>query len=330
MPEPARKPDAHRITAHLDALSASLWIGPARKWWPKYVFHFAELKNTVAILESNELRARSLQPMAVDTASPSVMSHTEQQWQDQVRLYFRPRTPTLYQCEGFRPPAEYGSAGAHSPMPFFFLFDAKDVLTRATTRFSNGNLSKITTPRNQVGDDADFFEQLPFREIYHSSWVSPEERDQIINRRHAEVIVPQRMDLSALKYIWCRSPAERDTLVNSLSPSARKTYLSKIGAGGNNQLYHRLWTFVEDVTLEQNRAVFHFNPDTRTPGPFAAKMTFRSTHGTLVWEDPRFMAKEVFTINIPQYTLPTDYEVELTLNDNRAYLGRFSWTDWLL
>jgi len=322
MHEPGRKADADRIIAHLDALAQSDWIG-ARKWWPKYVFHFAELQNTVSILENHELRARSLQPMAVYTASPSVMAHTAQEWQDHVRFYFRPRTPTQRQCEGFRPPGEYGSAGAHSPMPFFFLFDSKEVLTRATTRFSNGNLSKRSHPQNRVGDTADFFERLPFNEIYHDSAFAPEDRDRIINRRHAEVIVPERMNLGALRYIWCRSAAEYHTLVNSISPQARKTYLSKIGTGEGGQFHNRLWTFVEDVTSEQNRAVFHFNPSTLTPGPFAANITLQSTAGTLVWENPGFMAESSFTLNIPQYTLPTDYDIALTLNGDRAYLGRF-------
>lgn len=322
---PELKADAARIEAHLSALAESDWIGSARKWWPKYVFHFAELKNAVSILESGELRARSLQPMAVDTASSSVISHTDEEWRRQVRFYFRPRTPTQYQCEGFRPPHAYGSAGAHSPMPFVFLFDSKDVLTRQTTRFSNGNLGKYGV---QVGNDAAFFEQLPFREIYHDDAFTRENRDLIVNRRHAEVIVPERMDLNPLRYIWCRSGAEYQTLVNSLSPRARSHYLPKIGAEGHGAMHFRRWTYVEEVTLAQNQVTIRFNPSTLTPGPFEAKITItENAYGNLVWSEPAYHANQVLTLSIPQFTMPTDYTLELTLNDNRAYLGHFKTTD---
>jgi hypothetical protein len=322
MPEVARKADAARIVAHLDALAASDWIGTARKWWPKYVFHFAELRNAVSILESGELIARSLGPMSVDTASPSVIAHTDDEWRRHVRFYFRPRTPTQYQCEGFRPTNRYGSAGAHSPMPFVFLFDSREVLTRATTRFSNGNLGKYGVT---AGDTAEFFEQLPFPEIYHDSAFTPENRDLIVNRRHAEVIVPERIDLSPLRLIACRSAAEYQTLINSLNPQALNRYLPKIAAQGHGALHHRRWTFVDDVTLEYNRVLIRFNPSTATPGPFAAKIAIRSTTaGELQWNDSAFNATGPFTLNIPQHTTPTSYQIELTLDGNRAYLGRFT------
>ena len=325
MPEIARKADAARIVAHLDALAASDWIGTARVWWPRYIFHFAELRNAVSILESGELIARSSRPMAVDTASPSVIGHTDDEWRRHVRFYFRPRTPTQYQCEGFRPVHRYGSAGAHSPMPFVFLFDAREVLTRESTRFSNGNLGKYGVT---VGGSADFFEQLPFPEIYHDSAFSPENRDLIINRRHAEIIVPERIDLAPLRLIACRSAAEHQTLVNSLSPQALTRYLPKIATQGHGALHHRRWTYVDEVTLEYNRMLIRFNPSSATPGPFAAKIAIRSgAAGKLEWSDPAFNTSGPFTLNIPQHTTPTSYEIELTLDGNRAYLGRFSLDD---
>jgi ssDNA thymidine ADP-ribosyltransferase, DarT len=322
MPEIPRKADADRITAHLRSLTTSAWIGTARKRWPDFIFHFAELKNAVSILECGELKARSQRPMVVDTASPSVISNTEQQWMNQVRFYFRPRTPTQYQCEGFRPPSAYGSAGAHSPMPFVFLFDAKDVLTRETTRFSNGNLGK---PGNRVDGTADFFEQLPFEEIYHDSAFGNDARDRIVNCRHAEIIVPERMELSPLKYIWCRSGAEYQTLLNSLSAAARTRYLKKIGAEGHGALHFRRWTYVEEVTLEQNQAIFRFNPSTITAGPFAAKIVIKAQPSyNLAWSEQQFMANKTLTLNISQLPATTPYKIELTLNGNRAYYGQFS------
>lgn len=323
MPEIARKADAARIVAHLDALAASDWIGTARKWWPKYIFHFAELRNVVAILESGELRARILQPMAVDTASPGVISHTEEEWRRHVRFYFRPRTPTQHQCEGFRPPADRGSAGAHSPMPFVFLFDAKDLLTREAARFSNGNLAKHGHG-TEVGNTADFFEQIPFQEVYHNSPFSAEDRDLIVNRRHAEIIIPERIDLAALRFIGCRSVAERQTLVNSLNPETCGLYAPKITTQGQGTLHFRQWTYVEEVSLEQKRAVFRFNPSTQSPGPFTAEINIKAASGMrLRWRGQVECANQSLTLNLSHLTSAIDYEIELTLDGNRAYLGRF-------
>src|SRR4051812_16057251 len=124
-----RKPDSADIETFVDQLRQSPWLGPARQWWPKFLFHFASL-DRVQILETGKLLCRSRKPMARDTATPAVMSRTSDAWKDHVRLYFRPRTPTQFQIEGFRAPSDYGSLGQHMPVPVFFLFDAKEILTR--------------------------------------------------------------------------------------------------------------------------------------------------------------------------------------------------------
>lgn len=210
-------------------------------------------------------------------------------------------------------------------MPFVFLFDAKDVLTRANTRFSNGNLGK---PGTEVDGSSDFFKHLPFQEIYHEGAFSAENRDRLVNRRHAEVIVPERLDLSPLRYIWCRSGAEYQTLVNSLQPATQERYLKRIGAEGHGALHFRRWTYIEEATLEQNRAVFRFNPSTQTPGPFAAKVTISAAPDiTLEWNDPQFQANKPFTLSIPQLPANTSYLIEFKLNDDRAYMGRYTTTE---
>lgn len=136
-----RKPDAARIEARLESLRQANWIGPARQWWPKYVFRFDDIQNAVRILQSGKVSCRAKRGEALETASQEVLGHTEETWKNHVRLYFRPRTPTQYQVEGFRPQGQFGSLQAHMPVPVFFLFDAKDILTRASTKFSNGNLA---------------------------------------------------------------------------------------------------------------------------------------------------------------------------------------------
>ena len=215
-----RKPDAARIVAHLESLKSANWIGPARQWWPNYVFFFADLPNALRILRTGKLICRSKAEMAVDTGSEKVLNITADEWKDCVRLYFRPRTPTQHQIEGFRPAGKYDSLGKHMPAPIFFIFDAKDILTRKSTRFTTGNLSQ----RPPVGDSADFFEAIPFEKVYHDSWMREEEKQEIKFHRHAEIIVPHELELDALARIWCRSEAEYLTLLHLLPTAVAKKY----------------------------------------------------------------------------------------------------------
>jgi ssDNA thymidine ADP-ribosyltransferase, DarT len=317
-----RKPDAARIEAHLESLKASSWIGPARHWWPNFVFFFADLPNALRIFDAGKLLCRNQAAMAVDTGSEAVLDLTADQWKNCVRLYFRPRTPTQYQIEGFRPPGQHGSLGKHMPVPIFFLFDSKDILTRRTTRFSQGNLSQ----NPPVGDDATFFESIPFERVYHDSWMREEEKSNIKFHRHAEIIIPGELDLGPLRRIWCRSDAEYQMLLRLLSPPVMRKYKGIIGQGKRPSMHFCKWTFVESVVLEINRMVFTFNQSTVTPGPFAARIevTNLKTSARYKWENATFEASKPLTISIPQITEPVAYEVQFLLENVIGYAGTFN------
>jgi len=317
-----RKPDAARIAAHLDRLRQASWIGPARQWWPKFVFRFDDIQNAVRILTEGRLLCRSKRGDAMETASQEVIGKTEEKWKDCVRLYFRPRTPTQYQVEGFRPQGQFGSLQAHMPVPIFLLFDAQDILTRKTTQFSDGNLA--ANPR--VGENTDFLASIPFEKVYHDSWMTDEEKANIKFHRHAEVIVPEQLDLAALQFIWCRSEAECVALLNLLPPQVVKKYAAKIRQGRRPNLHFCKWSFVENVTLEQNRISFVFNTSTLTPGPFAALLRVQNlaTSERYQWENDRFHAKEPLAVGIPQIQKPSAYDVRFTLDGAVAYAGRFT------
>ena len=259
--------------------------------------------------------------MAVDTGSKQVLDHTDQRWKNTVRLYFRPRTPTQYQVEGFRPMGQCGSLGTHMPVPVFFLFDAKDILTRKTTRFSDGNLGTETVP----SDDADFFEAIPFRKVYHhSSLYGDVEKRNIVFHRCAEVIVPKELELDALRSVWCRSEAEYQTLRHFLPSQTLKKYGEKL-SGRRSSLYFSKWSFVESATLEQNKIVLRFNASTQTPGPFAAFLDVenKTTGNRYKWEKNPFQAREPLTVSIPQIKRTCAYQVRFTLDGVTAFAGEF-------
>ncbi len=317
-----RKPDGARIAARLDALKSANWLGPARQWWPNFVFFFADLPNGLRILRDDKLVCRSKAQMAVDTGSEEVLDRTAERWKDCVRLYFRPRTPTQHQIEGFRPAGQFDSLGKHMPVPIFFLFDAKDILTRKTTRFSTGNLAQ----NPPVGDDATFFETIPFENVYHDSWMGEEEKSEIKFHRHAEVIVPHELDLEGLRRIWCRSEAEYQTLLHLLPPELARKFRGIIGQGKRPSLHFCKWTYVESAALEQNRINFMFNQSSSTPGPFAAELgvTNQRTGDEYRWANSAFQTTKQLAVNIPQIVRPTAYQVVFALDGVIAFSSTFT------
>jgi hypothetical protein len=297
------------------------WIGPARQWWPKYVFRFDDIQNAVRILQDGKVLCRAKRGAALETASQEVLDHTEEAWKNHVRLYFRPRTPTQYQVEGFRPKDQLGSLKAHMPVPVFFLFDATDVLTRASTKFSYGNLAA----HPDVGENADYFEAIPFEKVYHDSWMSEGEKGNIKFHRQAEVIVPNELELDALQLIWLRTEAEYKTLLHLLPPAVAKKFEPKMRRGKKPNIHFYKWSFVESASLEQNKISLVFNASTLTPGPFAAYLEVRNraTGEGYKWEHSQFQAKDQLTVVIPQIKKAAAFDVRFTLDNSVAYADRF-------
>ena len=192
------KQDADLILSHLRSLKDTSWIAESQSRWPDFLYHFTDIHNAIEILRKGELICRSelesTGSLATDIASPEVISSTSDRWKDYVRFYFRPKTPTQYRNEGFRPRNQRELGGAHCPVPIFFLFDIKPIVSREETKFSDGNLAADAN----VDSTAAFFTSLPFEKIYHerSLWGLDEgEKRKIIFHRHAEVIVPQAVEL---------------------------------------------------------------------------------------------------------------------------------------
>ena len=314
-----RKQDQHRIVAKLDDLVQKHKY-EARSWWPNFVFHYATLENAISILKSGALYSRdgavSRGLLKSDSASSSVLANTSKAYKSYARLYFRPRTPTQYSNEGIRPHKTF-VYGSHCPVPVFLLFNSKDVLTRASTRFSRGSLAGHKP--GSVGTKASFFEQLPFNEIYHNTYFGKAERQKIIASRHAEVIIPDQLDLEPLQFIWCRSEAEKETLISLLSETQRNQWADKIFHGKKYDLFFSRWSYVDQVALDENGVRFSFNHNTTTPGPFDLEVVVEAheTGKTLRARREGFRAdhKKIFEFKNP--TL--NYTIELRLNGSLAY-----------
>ena len=315
-----RKANANDIKEHLRELKAQLWLGPARSWWPDYLFRFDNIDAAAAILNSGKVLSRATAHehglIATDSASPEVLAITSDHWKTYVRLYFRPKTPTQYSSEGFRPQGQY-SHGAHCPIPIVMLFKASDILTREGTEFSIGNLAAGAA----TGSDAAFLRRIPFDRVYHNKWFDSDDRDSIIFHRHAEVIIPDEMDLSALHIVGCRTQAEYESFLNLLQPNTQAQWADKIGIGTNVNLYFRYWTFVEQAELSNEKIIVQFNPSSKLPGPFkvSVSITEDASGKEYVWEQTSYMANGTLNLSLAELCHPEAYTVRLSLDDQLAY-----------
>jgi hypothetical protein len=319
------KPDAAAIAAVIEGLATASWLGSARAAWPNYLFRIENLPAAINIIQSGKLysrrKAEKLGLIEFDTASAAVIEVSPEWCKQCVRLYFRPKTPTEYRSEGFRPKDKI-ELSAHRPAPVVFLFDSQTLLMRDGTLFTSGNAAKQGCKR---GGDAKFLQSIPFQKVYHIGPIagSESEKRQIVFHRCAEVLIPDELNLDSLKHAYCRSDAEYETLMNGLSPSARSKYGKRIGVSAKFHL--NLWTFVEHVDLLHDEVRFMFNPSTATPGPFDAEIQFTDLSGRLLgtWRNSAFEAQGAFTISLANLQPMTSYVVTLTLDGLLAYRNVF-------
>ncbi|MBI4337884.1 MAG: DUF4433 domain-containing protein [Chloroflexi bacterium] len=318
------KADISALASHLSGLERASWMRPSRRWWPKYLFHCTDILNIVNILRYEELlsrtQAQAMRRLQVDIASPAIIQQTRDEWLDHVRLYFRPRTPTQYVTEGFRPIDQW-EYGAHCPVPVYLLFKALPVLSRMECLFTEGNLaSSGTVPSGSV----EAFKEIPFELVYHDSPWDAANEAKIRYHRCAEVLVPKRLELTAVALVACRSQAEYDTLLYLLPPGTRAQWVNKIGVRPNLRLFEKRWTFVERVEASASRLLFRFSKETRTPGPFDTRVKIVETASgrEYDWYSSAFQANDVLDLSLRNLEHPEDYSVRLLLDEQLAFATR--------
>ena len=190
---------------------------------------------------------------------------------------------------------------------------------RDDCRFSDGNLA--ATGIQGLRSTAEELAAFDFRKIYHDS----PHNDRTINfHKNAEVVVLNELDLSALKFIVCRSPAEKETLLNLLPKDIFNRWSSKIVIDTKVNFFFRKWTFLQTAELTSKYAVFTFSPDTTEAGPFRLKIT-RTGIEEKSFEDEAFYSNERFAIGFIEEHLV--YKIEVELDGNLIYNGRFDGSD---
>lgn len=313
------KPDADKIVAHLQKIKTEPWLEKRQHWWPDYLFHFTDITNAVEILKSGCILSRNALAKSgrgfCDGANRSVIDHTDTEKKDNVRLYFRPKTPTLHSNEGFRPIGAPDTP--HCPVPIFLLFDSREILSRADSEFSDGNIAKKY--QVNIGNTYSFFKNIPFDKVYHDRAFPPDQRDEIVFRRHAEVLVPDKLGLEHLKFIRCRSEAEYETLWDLLPSEVLSKWWNRISAINKDSIFHSKWTYVLKGEISNKAIKFYFNPDSLLPSPFSAEVKISEIEsGKLYsWNAKGLRLNDELSFNFTQ-EIP-DYQVQLFIDGHIAY-----------
>jgi hypothetical protein len=332
MPILSQKPDAEGFRAVLASLAQEEWVKRTEKrLWPRFLFHYSDIRNVARVLADGTLYSRSqvetLQHLEVSSGDPGVLRATDTSIKDCVRFYFRPKTPTQFYTEGTRSQQTLSTSrypDAHCPVPVFLLFDAGSILARADSRFSDGNLA---SPRARILYRAHEFAALPWTLIYHNSRHAQGDRD-IPFHKSAEVLVPDKLSLEELRYVICRSQAEKEALLSLLrrmSAPLWAKYHSITIATQRIDLYFRQHTFVMSARLDATSAAFEFSPDSSSPGPFAARATLRTDAQSREWINSSYIIDPARSTLSLTWKQPLDaYELDLFLDDHLVYAGQYT------
>lgn len=292
--------------------------------WVGYGFHFTELANVPGILRQNTLYSRSdaVQQglIAAEVGDPEILGQTTANVLECVRFYWRPHTPMLFQIEGIRAAAQYRYQ-AQCQIPVFFIVPLHDLLQRSDIRFTDRNAASSY----HVEDTSHaFIQTVPFEKVFHDGPLSSDNKEEIISRRQAEILIPHQFALTSNTYILVRSPAETLMLQQLLDPAIWTAWRDRIITSNNvpTPAYFKFWLFVEEIFHLTNTISIKWNPPRQPVGPVNIHIRWKdlesgkSGEGCLPWTGNR-MGGIKNVRNVP-------YFISIQIDQARAFEGKIS------
>lgn len=293
-------------------------LSDSRENWPPHLFRHEPLDNAVRILKKGLLLSRvaaTANALISNDIAPNDIINSSGQAHKSVRLYFRPKNPTQYRIEGIRKTTEYYH-DKHAPILIIFVFTAREILTQKNVLFSDGNMQSSDSTVFHTDDD---FQQLPFDQIYHEGRFDPNLERHIIRRRCAEVLVPSPLNINQyLQFIYCRSDAERKTLLYSLGQDA-PLWKDKIKVYLKAGLFQDEYAYVTSVDVNDSGVTFKLHPrrDGKSVSVFI-KVT-DSAGKTIVAGPIDINPKPNKGIRLKANIQPGRYKVQIKLENCLAY-----------
>lgn len=215
----------------------------------KGLLHFTDFTNLKTIFEQGYLYSRyyceNNIKSFVDGANHEVLNLADEDVHKAVRFYYRGKSPTLYNNEGIKLKEHCNQI--HLPIPVYLLFD-EELIYLDNTKFTNGNATN-----SEKGNSALFFKNMDWDAIFHQTYVEPEERSFIVNRRQAELLSEDPVPLSYLKEIIFRCEADRKRAINLFGNDSRyKVDLSLFSDKNFNEAHKECEknNFISDYKIE--------------------------------------------------------------------------------
>lgn len=318
-----RKEKANRFISHLREKFKS---SSEKSWWPTYVYHFSDINNIINILKEGKLYSRNLAVkrglMKNDNANNDIICHTPPEICDYVRFYFRPKTPTLFRNEGIIPEEKIVD-GAHCPIPIYLFFKSKEIIGDDNSQFSEKTLASYFTKRDT---EIDKLYQYNFDKIYHNESFDRDFESDIIQYRQAEVIIKDCVTLSEkLKYIVCRSEAEKDTLIYLLKKeNIYQQHKDYIVYKPRTQVFNHKRLYVDSVSLSKSMIKVTFNPSTAYRDKINYVLIIKNLINNRIYQ---FKASEEYhSLNIINIKIPNginQYEFSIYINKILVYQNSF-------
>ncbi|MFK5975666.1 MAG: DarT ssDNA thymidine ADP-ribosyltransferase family protein [Sulfurovum sp.] len=298
-----------------------------QKWWTKYLFHFTDISNSLLILETGFIYSREkaihLNLMKNDNANDSVIKKTSMIHKEYARLYFAPSTPTQYRNEGIRPKDSI-SENAHCPIPIMFVFNFIKIFMINEIKFTDGNLATDSDIFDKVQD----LNRLNFNDIYHRTRFYPEDRNRIINARHSEILVKDKLILqNNLSLLIVRSEAEKETLLYQMSDNLIEFYKNKIFIQPKVGIFINEWFYIESLSIiDKNLHIkWHYCSNEICKNKFELKIIIRVLKDG---NNKSLLRKKWYPTSSSKYKLPEGFqnkniEVTVFIDNIKCYINSF-------
>jgi hypothetical protein len=329
------KPDSEQIRQFFESLPKALGLRDGKEVWPKFLFHVTDISNALSILKRGALLsrndARKLGVLIRDSANQGIIHGTGPSYMDRARLYFRPRAPTHFRTEGFRPTSDPSRDDSYMPLPIVFVFDSLEILTRDGVLFTDGNAG---TEQHRAGSDIQFLKSIPFEHVYSdvSDGPTPHDTRMLTFHRNAEVCVPSPITLAnVLQGVYTRTEAELDTLLHKLDSDAIGTgspFFSKIKQNSQSakfrDLFYRRWLHISRVMVAGiNLKILFVMPQVGTPN-FSIQLTIASsTTGNVFGRYLGSGSTPEWIIRLPDQCTNSNFVVHISIDGDLAYENTF-------
>lgn len=176
--------------------------------------HYTDITNFIKLFSMGKLLSRNEAKELgfTDAADQSTLSHTSRYIMDYVRFYYKENTPTTYTNEGIKP----DNNGAHMPIPVLLLFD-EQIIQHSNVAFLSGGGGNDKTVYTQDISTASNFDwyvifyrgPIPRYENNITSIGNDTCGASITNKKNAEFLYPNEIDIKYIKKIIFRAPADK-------------------------------------------------------------------------------------------------------------------------